>query len=182
MHNHTRYWTAALCVAAAVFTLAGNANAKVFTKEYYKYFEVRGSTAAELGKSVRRGRNFDAQTRWEARTDYFFKGSGKACSLSTIRVKLTLTVQLPKLAAGVELSPPLRKKWDSFVAKLKAHENEHVRLYKLTAAELDRNLRSLSAPCGSILGQASKIDHAGFARMQKVNDDYDRRAAAAKIE
>lgn len=181
MHRHAGSWTIALWVAAALI-FAGNAEAKVFTKEYYKYFEVKGSTAAELGKSVRRGRNFDAVTRWEARTDYFFEGSGKACKLATIRVKLTLTVELPKLAANAVLSPPLRKKWDSFAAKVRAHENEHVRLYKLTAAELDRNLRSLSAPCGSIQDRATKIDREGFARIQKVNDDYDRRAAVVKID
>ncbi|RWQ66965.1 MAG: DUF922 domain-containing protein [Mesorhizobium sp.] len=61
------------------------------------------------------------------------------------------------------------------MANLVTHENEHVRLYKSAAADLDKRLKSFSSSCRSIRHDARAVDNEGFDRMQKVNDDYDAR-------
>jgi predicted secreted Zn-dependent protease len=93
--------------------------------------------------------------------------------MTSVTVDLTLEIIIPRIKAGNELAPEVQKEWDLFIAGVVSHENEHVRLYKAGAADLEKRLRSFSSSCKNMQRDASAIEKAGAERMQKMNDDYD---------
>ena len=168
----------ALIFAIVVASALGptEADARLRTTESTKYFDITGSSAAELHRSLRRAHSsFNALTKWHARTNYTWKVIGKQCKLTNVTVTLRLDVLLPRLKPGTKLSPDVQKRWDRFAAAIVVHEAGHVKLYKSAASELDRKLSSFSSPCRTVEHDAGGIDRAGFDRMQKINDEYDER-------
>lgn len=117
----------ATCLAAA--TLPARAEWQAIEK--IETYAISGSTGPELYASIgERGPEARNGVRAIAHTDFkltwqrkYEPQPGGACTLVTARPKLIITYKLPKPSG--QLSPAVRRSWDSFADGVQKHELVH---------------------------------------------------------
>ncbi len=141
----------------------------------FTYYEVSGTTATELRRSIdkarpadpKNGDRFDALSHW--RVAWAWKSDGKTkCDLSATTLSFSATVLMPRLAAPDSLSPELRARWDHYIAALETHEAGHVR------HAYDHHGEVLTAIKGATCETVSKAAQAAIDKIDEYNIEYDR--------
>jgi predicted secreted Zn-dependent protease len=141
----------------------------------FTYYDVSGSTVAELRRSINKGRpadpkngdRFDALSNW--RVQWAWKSEGKTrCELGSATLSFSATVLMPRLAAPDSLSPELRVRWDHYIAALETHEAGHVR------HAYDHHGEVLTAIKGATCETVTKAAQAAIGKIDQYNIEYDR--------
>ncbi len=133
------------CVAAVCILLgmhgAGHADEAVAVRE--KHFAISGSTGIELYESI--GRNGPkgaiAHTSYTLKWDRRFANEGKGCRLTRARPIMAITYTYPK--PGGALPARTRKLWDTFIAGVRLHEQEHGRMIRDMLAGIEASIAGL---------------------------------------
>jgi predicted secreted Zn-dependent protease len=130
--------TRSLLLALSLLALAGCSSlpprqTPILAAASIRYYEVQGTTAAELRKELTAkgpkegGRGFDAYTKWYFR--WSWPGYGRAaCDLSAAVVHADIEVTFPRWPGSAAAEPPLRDRWLRYIDALASHENGHVEL------------------------------------------------------
>ncbi|MEL6220468.1 MAG: DUF922 domain-containing protein [Pseudomonadota bacterium] len=152
-------------------------------------YTVKGNTLADIeafmkknGPRDGKGKSHAAITRtavyagttWQARIKEVHKRPDGEFSATVTFATLTLTIhpsiKFPKLGANT-LSNPAHKEWKRYIAKLKAHELEHVtevqkylqaltpKILKLEGADLGKTEKEATANAAKDLGLAFKLTY-----------------------
>lgn len=83
--------------------------------ESRQYYTVMGSTVPEITRSMKK----NGPNGYWGYTHWYVKWDG-AC-----RITVTIKYTMPKLANRSKVSENILKRWDTMIAKLKAHEKNH---------------------------------------------------------
>ena len=113
-----------------------------------QYYAVRGTTTGAIFDYMERnGPIEDTGQRVHglasAQSSFVWtKSTGHgACSIAAMTMTLNLVVTLPRHEDAASLAPPIRTKWENFVASVAAHEQHHVDIYldgaKMTQAQME---------------------------------------------
>ncbi len=148
----------------------------------YVYYDVNGSTAAELLTSLRNNgpstgnSSYFAATSSQTGFGYKMKDRGRICRLTDVGVTVKISMLLP-LWAGRDLAPePLRRTWDEFLEKLQMHEGGHVRIIEHFSRELYNGLRKISSErCGVLDSRAKAFTDDLSRRQDLANSVYDQK-------
>jgi predicted secreted Zn-dependent protease len=123
----------------------------------YRTYEVTGSTANEIARSLREnapraeGRRPAGLTTWDIRWNARWTGTGAMCRVTELDVPLRVEVLMPHWERPTGASDELARDWDTFVAALSRHEAGHVDLASEAAREVRRVLSGVTAPtCASM--------------------------------
>lgn len=128
------------------------AEARVVVRERNTYYTVTGNTGQELSRSIiRRGPKLGGRNNHAIATTTVKIGvrnikagvKGRSCVLTSWTVNLDLTYRYPKWRNSKRASAKVRKAWDGFFKRIVVHEEQHGKIAKDQARDIDRALRRL---------------------------------------
>lgn len=143
----------ALAVGLLASTWSGPADAEVRSNIRYSGYPVHGLTAQEIWRDIgRKGphqleRGLYAQAEAEIRFgwDVTFASSKEACRVRSAMVLLDVNILLPDWADQARGSEALRDAWNSYIAKVRRHEEHHKDVALTAAKEIDRAIMAAPA-------------------------------------
>ena len=147
---------AALLLAAPVPGVMP-ALAQMRTSTVVKHYAISGHSERALLADMRRrgprvkGRPALASTRLSAQYSARLAGRPGICRVRDFRLRATFTMRLPVLRKPGALRRGAKRRWPGFAARLRRHERRHIAIWKGCLAQVDRELRRLSAAtCGGL--------------------------------
>ncbi len=157
---------------------------KIITKTY----NIEGQTSQQLRKQMQERGPIDlygvrrfGECRWKVWWDWPDQNK-----LLHVKVYARATLTFPKWeeSDGSESSDPeLRKKWENFLTRMRAHERQHLHhLIKLLPNVRDQiNAAALTNPALT-RKQANKIAQTVLRKIRQLDRDYDLRTQNGKLE
>jgi predicted secreted Zn-dependent protease len=136
--------------AACACAVTGTANSKPAQTTTYSYYAITGNTAVEIYNAMlKKGPRVDGARAYAA-TSATTKQDGKliqakSCQISNYRLKLDFIIKLPKIRNESVLPASDRKRWHTFQAFLKTHEETHRTIWLGCASELERKVKAIKA-------------------------------------
>src|ERR1700712_4509864 len=119
--------------------------------EKVQAYPIAGKTAPELYASIgERGPKIGDSVRVIAHTNFKLTWTRKyetqadACTLLSVVPKLIITYTLPKPAE--QLPPTIARRWDIFIAGVRAHERVHGQFIKEMVGKIETATAGLSVP------------------------------------
>lgn len=157
----------------------GNAAERVRVHDVVRHYEVRGATVQEIAASIRAngptapsGRRVAGNTTTAIEWDVEFEASPGRCRIVDTDVRLDVTTLLPRWQPPPAVSVDLRRRWATFLTRLRAHEDRHRGIGLQAAHQLADALAALDGERGcaesrrrvEALGQAAVREAAGRNR------------------
>lgn len=173
------------CAAFAALALAApEASAKPRITEKTRYYTISGKTGLALMQDMnRRGPRQGFLSKAIAQTRYTTNFRGDmvhehgVCSVSGGGVDLAITYVYPKPRGKVTAA--LAKRWRAFAAQTVRHEEEHGRLARAMAAELDRFIRDFAMrdgrSCRKAEARMRRDTNRIYKRYTKLQNEFDQR-------
>jgi predicted secreted Zn-dependent protease len=153
-------------------------NAPAAANATFAYYEVSGTTAAELYTSMRQAAPLEGfgQTRWDVSWSMRWLPTAGVCRATLVQVTLRTEVRLPHWEPGPGASPELVAQWRAFVENLRSHENGHLEIAVAAAREVERELRQVQTPlCASMQGVGNQAGERVLAGLRARDRAYDQR-------
>jgi predicted secreted Zn-dependent protease len=154
-----------------------------FTEEtVYVYYDVAGSTAAELRAQMEaRGpggvgsKHYDATSEWKINWGYSSIPSPDGCAIGKVSVRTKVTLTMPRWTPAAGAPQGLRERWTIFTAALLIHEEGHRQVAISHGQEVFRSLEALpSEPTCDALKAAVEATAAPILdRLRREDDLYD---------
>ena len=118
----------------------------------YSYFSVGGSTLQEIHEQLIRrgptvastGRKHAGATRMDFKEKISLDRSGGRCRIAKADITLVAKIILPRWTARSSGSRETRIVWDALAADIKRHEEDHVKIARRHAGEMESALRRLA--------------------------------------
>lgn len=118
--------------------------------------------------------NYHAITARQISWSYGFSQNSVSCTLTSVRVGLSITQLLPEFAPATGTSQSTINSWNTYHTNLVTHEGGHVDVAKLYAAELVSKLNTLSSTdCSSLKTVAAATVDAQLAALNSTDTGYD---------
>lgn len=140
--------------AMALLTMASGVatvQAQPHTTTVVERYAISGATERALLMDMRRkgprvhGHPALASTRMAAHYSAQLEARGGRCRVREFRLEAVFTIRLPKLERPQRLTRATKRRWPGFLARLRRHENRHVRIWQKCLRQADRELRRLAA-------------------------------------
>ncbi|MGH8235042.1 MAG: DUF922 domain-containing Zn-dependent protease [Rhodanobacteraceae bacterium] len=97
-----------------------------------KYYDVSGSTGREIRNQLDKlgpvgadGKRYDGYTRWRVNWNFQFAPKGGHCALRSFKTSVRTVMTLPRWEGSRNVSSRLAKKWNTYLAALRLHEDGH---------------------------------------------------------
>ena len=154
--------------------------------ETFEYYEVTGSTVAELRASLDRngprkspsGRSSAGFTQWNVEWSYLWTTTSDECRLTRVSTTLTVATTLPRWSPA---DPPveLSARWSRFLEALRAHEDGHAQNGRDATRVIGERLRALppEPDCPALAAAVQKAAEAVLAEYTARDVSYDVRTA-----
>ncbi|MDD9909789.1 MAG: DUF922 domain-containing protein [Ahrensia sp.] len=164
---------AALCTLMTAGLGATAALADLKIREVTKHYRITGSTVGQLAASMSKRGPYSRQHRrraWAtASRDMTYllsstRGSS-GCKVRGVKVRMTITYQMPRPSSLNRLSKRHRTKWRQLYRLLDGHEKVHGRFYREFAKKVERQLRRMR-PARS----CRELDRRAAAIVKKLGD------------
>lgn len=173
----------AFAAAAAFLATPALAQNNVSIDQDLVYYDVKGMTAEEIARSLRRdapraldGFQGEATFYFSWRYDYGeadTPGDTPVCRVSRARVDIEIEVTLPRHRTIARAPDALEETWRGYVDALERHERNHAKDFAEIGAMIPEALNGLVGPCSSIEGIANAKGTEYVDRAQRAADDYD---------
>jgi predicted secreted Zn-dependent protease len=146
-------------------------------KEKHEYYEVRGTSLAELRKQMKENgtrwnddHTYAALTTWNIKYDYDINESGGRYSIGAVKTKVDVVYRYPRLASTAGMTEQVAGQWSSYMEHVTIHEMGHKDLAVKAAAEVNEALSSLGT-FGSRRELTRVADGIVASRLKKLNED-----------
>lgn len=153
--------------------------------ESVEYYDVSGTTAAELRLSLNKSRPGgqkspfgDGRTVWHVTWNYQYAKQDQ-CAITSVSITADIKTVLPRWSPAPGLPPNLGARWDAYMSALKVHEKGHADFGRDAARAVEQRLRELASfPDCPLLEAAVKDAGEGvIAEFSKKELGYDLRTA-----
>jgi len=171
---------AAACASAPRNPVLDKYPAGVAGRTTVTYYDVHGSSYAELHADMRRqgpkinGTSFVGETfspmSWTWRTESL---SGGTCSLREVRVAVNAEILLPRWTPPPGVDSSVVTEWKRFIAALETHEAGHKDISARAGREIQDQLRGMSGPCSQVSMRANDLARAISDRANVEQKAYD---------
>ena len=174
----------AIATAFAMVLPAGGALAKAKVLVKTKYYNVSGLSGVALIKSMdKKGPRHGFMTRAIAQTSYTvgweftWERQGRNCRLASANGQLDMTYTYPKIGSSVDSG--LERRWKSFMAGVRKHEEQHGRMAKDMVRAAERSLKGLKVAsdprCNRAQTEAKRRIGSVYAKYEAQQVDFDKR-------
>ncbi|HEX4600005.1 MAG TPA: DUF922 domain-containing protein, partial [Gemmatimonadales bacterium] len=143
-------------------------------------YVITGSSVAELVDAMRRlgpresGTPVDALTAWDLESSYREGTAAGDCALREVRVRLTVTVTLPRWDPPADAPARLVESWQRFLEHVKLHEAGHRAIAEQSARDLAAALTALRGRvCDDVFDDAGRTATRVVERGRAKNRAYD---------
>lgn len=148
-----------------------------------QYYDIEGRTKKELIKEMKKkgvhdgGKHFHANTHWRVTWNYDYAPSSDGCRAHSVKTDLDIDFLLPRWVPPAGVSQDLMKKWETYYAALKTHEEGHADMGRKAAQEIEEKLWSLGPglACPQFQKAANQEGGRIIDRYRKEDSDYDKR-------
>jgi predicted secreted Zn-dependent protease len=146
---------------------------------HYSFYQVKGKSAQEVYNAIMSRGPMVNGVKAYASTSATSSHEGKLlpgqqCSVIDYRITIDFTILLPRLANEKALKSTTRKRWRSFSAFLKSHEEKHRAIWLECAQELEDQVRALRADnCEEIDREAARLWDQVHAQCNLRHDVFD---------
>jgi predicted secreted Zn-dependent protease len=147
------------------------------------YYDVHGSTLAELRADMRRlgprvnGTSYVGETRSPMRYSWRTSSIRGMCSVTDVRVTMNAQILLPRWTAPADADSALVAEWKRFVTALEVHEAGHKDISARAGREIVDRLRDMSGLCAQIGNRASELARGITERARLEQERYDAETA-----
>lgn len=145
----------------------------------YAYYTVSGPSFRDahnetFARQLRHGGVASAQPVTEF--DFTVQMQDGACQLVDFNIRVDITLTYPHWHEYETRSAQSRQRWDHYVARLEAHENEHVALTADSVERLRRGLLEVESGrnCAALQAEISRVFQQENRRHERSQQDYDR--------
>lgn len=172
-----RFRQVATCIVLAMVWAAAHADDTRLV-----YYDVAGNSASKLRNAMnmegpldQAGKRFDGRTTWQLTWSFRYAPDGDQCKFTSMSTSLDATTVLPRWVHGDRVSASLVKKWDSYQAALRRHEDGHYAHGLAAEKEIQTLGQSfhVAGACSTIAkafnGEANSI----IAKYQALDVKYD---------
>lgn len=137
-------------MAFNTFSDVKNSNARVILKEKTKFYNVKGSTGAEIYRSMvtngpdHGGNNKDVLASTSFSFDFKndeFELRRNRCVLTNLDIVVNVTYTYPRWAGSRKASKATRKAWKDFEKTAIWHEKQHVKITQKFASDYEKVLK-----------------------------------------
>ncbi len=170
----------AVALAMALACCVGPVDAKPVVKTKYTYYTISGFDARSLHEAMVRygphvnGENAYAATEVSGGQDGLLDQSANQCKIRNYVVQLEFKIRLPKLKPGVALKPDVQRRWKTFEAFVRQHEETHRRIWIECASKLEQQIKSLRMrDCERMRSVAQATMDKAWAACSKRHDAFD---------
>lgn len=147
------------------------------------YFKVSGASERELRRSINQSRPWkdkpegDAHTAWKIEWTFSMTSSQTACRVHSFATKTAITMTLPKWTSNPSAPQALARRWESYLAALKVHEEGHKQIALAAAAEIQKRVKALKpAPeCDALSASVNNTARDVIAEYRQKEIEYDRK-------
>lgn len=153
------------------------------------FYDVQGSTAAELWASLRangpqiESRRVFGQNVWNIRWTFQYAPSAAQCRMRDARVELVSTTRLPRWTPPPDAPRELVDQWNAFLQALTEHERGHQANGAAAAREIVHAFRSFRAPaCEMMHAEATRVADRIFARYRELDRTYDQTTGQGRTQ
>jgi predicted secreted Zn-dependent protease len=145
-----------------------------------RHYAITGSSVAELADAMRRlgpresGTPADALTEWDLESSYREGTTPGNCALREVRVRLTVTVTLPRWDPPGDAPARLIASWRRFLEHVTIHEAGHRAIAEQSAHDLAAALTALRGRvCDDVFDEAGRTATRVVERGRAKNRAYD---------
>jgi len=141
--------------------------------DVFRFYDVRGATAAELRTDIARqgpiseGTRQQGFTNWRINWQPLTVSSGGKCSVASMNVSLTVEMVIPRWVNEVGAQTALSEGWRQYLTGLLLHEHGHKDI-AIAAAEEVRQLSKTANPQATCAAAIAVADAAGKAIVDKT--------------
>jgi predicted secreted Zn-dependent protease len=168
-----------LALAFALHSVAASADPIATVKE--SYYSIQGTTAPALRSQMKmlgpldNGKHFDAYTKYHVQWRYEFDQSDGACKLTNIHVTVNTNYIYPRWENYFSATSAMQSNWNTYFARLSAHERKHGEHGVNAANEIDTMLSQLPAMtnCNVLGDTANDRAYQILEKYQRVDSEYD---------
>lgn len=157
------------------------APSRAYVESRVRFYDVQGSSAAELSRGMDlhgprwNGRPWAAYTDAPVTWSYSFAPAADGCAITRAQVRLRVMTTLPRWNPPSGAPPALVREWNAFADALRRHEDGHAEIARRSAGELQDTLAGLRTPtCAAMDGVARAAAERAQQRHALRHEDYDR--------
>jgi predicted secreted Zn-dependent protease len=138
-----------------------------------RYYDIRGTTAADLRAEIARlgpvsdGVRHQAVTNWRLSWQPVTAVNGQRCSISSLNISLSIEIVIPRWMNETGAQQGLSTNWRTYLTGLLSHEHGHKDI-ALAGADEVRALVKAAAPQSSCEAAVGAINAAGKAIVDKT--------------
>ena len=177
----TALFLAAACVGGSRNPVLDSYPAGVTGNTTVVYYELHGSTLAELRADLRRlgpqvdGRTFVGETRSPMRWSWRVEQVATFhCAIRSVTVSVNARIILPRWFPPEDADPALVTEWKRFVTALETHEAGHKDISARAGRDIMHRLNGFSDLCSLIGTRANELARGIAQRTTTEQSEYDR--------
>lgn len=184
---------ARLAAALALLPIALlRAQAEPTVKEIITYYDVSGTTAAELRTNLnsvrptskKDGHGYDGITRWFVNWRYTYRNGTLGCTIASVSSTIEVAITMPRLATNASVPAPLASAFTEYTEKLLLHERGHGQNGIDTARRIEDGIRVLppQRTCGELGRAANALGDSLIKEGSRLDVEYDARTQHGRTQ
>jgi predicted secreted Zn-dependent protease len=158
------------------------ASCRLRIDENFEYYDIEGTTIAELKQQMRQGgtkwddgKVYAALTTWDIRYNYEITEKAGTYSIKSVATDISVVFHLPNRIAVAAAPELLAGQWETYMENLMEHEYGHKDISVKAAAEINQTLASLESFSSKekLDNEAKRLVAAKFKRLKELHIAYD---------
>lgn len=143
-----------------------------------KHYTVQGLTYEALSQSLTANgpKGFHGLASWGIAYEYTTKKVRDGCQMEAVRVKVSGNILMPRWSDEPAAPPDLQRRWSTYSAALKQHEDGHIQHGRELAMLVKERLLGLGAvPCEQMKALTEGVFQRLAANLKARDAEYDAR-------
>lgn len=152
-------------------------------------YRVSGTTRAEIAGSLAAnavtgaGGRFQGVHSWHMTWSFRYAPRDGVCRVTHVEVRLRSETIVPRWVDRDRADSALVREWDTYIARLRGHENAHRAIAYRGARAVQRALKRVTAPgCGTLSARGNAAARQVLERYAARNQVYDEKTGHGRTE
>ena len=153
-------------------------------------YRVQGVTEAEIARSLAMNRRpgegggrYSGSYSWQMRWSFQYGPARGGCRMRSVRLRLRSEMQLPEWVDRERADSALIAAWDTYIERLRRHENRHQVHAHSAARDVYRMLKRFTAPtCATMESRANARARRILERYREKDRRYDEETRHGLLE
>jgi predicted secreted Zn-dependent protease len=137
-----------------------------------------------LGPLGSDGSRYDGDTKWAVHWQYGSQSDASGCAVVSSSVVLNVNMTLPQWEHSIYVPEALQRRWSTYLAALRMHEDGHLKNAEMEAAAIAQMLQTIGPQPDCELLNRKLLDHGQQIQQRyKANDaEYDERTGHGRTQ